>query len=118
MVDWKWTEKDALQYCYDKGFDWEGLYEHFSRVSCWCCPLQSFAELRSLRKHYPELWEELKEMDNATWRNFRADYSVEDLEIRFALEEERVAKGLTISGHSNEFRKALKERLKNKRKVV
>lgn len=100
-----------MQYCYDKGFDWEGLYEYFSRVSCWCCPLQSFAELRQLRKYFPDLWQELKEMDNQTWRNFRADYSVEELEKRFQLEEERIQQGLPINGHNKSFRCALKERL-------
>ena len=113
LVDWGWDEAKALSYCYEKGYDWEGLYEYFSRVSCWCCPLQSFAELKKLWKHFPELWEELKEMDKATWRKFRADYSVEEIEIRFELEEERLAQGKTISGHSKEFRQALKERLEN-----
>ncbi len=111
LVDWNWTEADALSYCYDKGFDWEGLYKHFSRVSCWCCPLQSLEELRKLRKFYPELWEELQEMDKATWRQFKPEFSVEELDVRFALEEERLAQGLTISGHSKEFRLALKGRL-------
>lgn len=111
LVDWKWTEKDALRYCYDKGFDWEGLYEYFSRVSCWCCPLQSFAELRKLRKYFPELWQELKEMDNQTWGSFRADYSVEEMEIRFDFEEERLNQGLSIT--NKDFYTKLKEVIKN-----
>lgn len=111
LVDWKWTEKNALQYCYDKGFDWEGLYEYFSRVSCWCCPLQSFAELRKLRKFFPDLWQELKEMDSQTWRKFRADYSVEELEIRFDFEEERLKNGLSIT--NKDFYTQLKEVIKN-----
>lgn len=36
LVEWGMTEADCLQYCYDRGFDWEGLYNYFSRVSCWC----------------------------------------------------------------------------------
>lgn len=40
LVDWGITEKQALEYCYSKGFDWDGLYERFDRVSCWCCPLK------------------------------------------------------------------------------
>ena len=87
LVEWGWTEKQALQYCYAKGYDWEGLYEIFDRVSCWCCPLQSLDELRNLRRYFPELWEELKSMELKTWRNFRAHYSVQQLEIRFELEE-------------------------------
>ena len=111
LVDWKWTEKDALRYCYDKGFDWEGLYECFSRVSCWCCPLQPFAALRKLRKYFPELWQELKEMDNQTWRSFRADYSVEEMEIRFDFEEERLNQGLSIT--NKDFYTKLKGVIKN-----
>lgn len=110
LVEWGWTEADALQYCYSKGFDWEGLYEHFKRVSCWCCPLQSLEDLRRLRKYFPDLWEELKDMDRRTWRNFRADYSVDELEIRFTFEEERIAQGLPIN--NRDFFNKLKERLK------
>lgn len=105
LVEWGWAEKQCLEYCYSKGYDWEGLYEIFSRVSCWCCPLQPLEELRKLRKHFPDLWEELKEMDKRTWFQFRADYSVEDLDKRFALEEERQAQGLSIS--NREFYKKL-----------
>lgn len=112
LVDWGWDEKTCLKYCYDQGIDWEGLYKIFDRVSCWCCPFKSMAEHRKLKEHFPELWEELKGMDKATWRKFRSDYSVEELEIRFDLEDERLAQGLSISGHNKDFREALKKRLK------
>lgn len=105
------TEADCLKYCYDKGFDFGGLYKIFHRVSCWCCPLQSLEELRKLRKHFPDLWKQLEEWDRKTWRDFRKDFSVRELEIRFQLEEERAAKGLSISGHNKEFRAELKRRL-------
>lgn len=111
LVEWGWTEKDCLEYCYSKGFDWEGLYEIFDRVSCWCCPLKSLEELRKLKKHFPDLWEELKDMDNRAWNQFRPDYSVEDLEKRFAFEEQRTAKGLSIT--NRDFHRQLKERLVN-----
>ena len=88
LVDWGWTEADCLAYCYDKGFDWNGLYNTRKRVSCWCCPLQSLQELRALRHNYPELWETLLEWEHRTWRKFRADYSVDELEERFAKEDE------------------------------
>lgn len=35
LVEWGMTEKDCLAYCYERGFDWGGLYEIFNRVSCW-----------------------------------------------------------------------------------
>ena len=59
LVEWGITESEALQYCYDKGFDWEGLYEDFKRVSCWCCPYMSKQELGNLRTNFPVLWNEL-----------------------------------------------------------
>lgn len=86
LVDWKMTEKDCLEYCYSKGFNWNGLYEHFDRVSCWCCPLKRISEYRMLYKHYPELWQELKEMDKKSYNRFRKDYSVEELENKFTKE--------------------------------
>jgi 3'-phosphoadenosine 5'-phosphosulfate sulfotransferase (PAPS reductase)/FAD synthetase len=96
LVQWGWTEKDALQYCTDSGYSWEGLYEIFNRVSCWCCPFKSLEELRKLRLHFPNLWLRLQTLDDATWRQFRADYSVQDLNKRFALEDALTEVGESI----------------------
>lgn len=109
LAEWGWAEADCLKYCYDHGFDWDGLYEIFHRVSCWCCPLQSLEELRKLRKHFPDLWAKLIDMEHRTWRKFRADYSVDQLEIRFQFEEERLAAGLPIN--TREFHRELKQRI-------
>lgn len=106
LVDWGWTEEDCLNYCYALGYDWGGLYKHFDRVSCWCCPLKSLDELRKLKKYYPELWEELKDMDNRTWQQFRVDYSVKELDKRFEFEEQRIAEGKSIK--NKEFFNELK----------
>jgi len=86
LVEWKVTEKDALQYCYNKGFDWGGLYKRFDRVSCWCCPLSRIKELKILFWKYPNLWEKLKEMDKKSCRKFKYKYSVADLEKKFLRE--------------------------------
>lgn len=107
LVEWGWTEQDALEYCYVKGYDWNGLYSIFKRVSCWCCPLKSLEELRKLRKHFPDLWRELGEMDEKTYSQFRRDYSVADLEKRFALEEEYQEQGKSIT--NREFYNRLKD---------
>jgi len=82
LVDWKITGKQALQYCYSKGFDWGGLYEKMHRVSCWCCPLSRISELRILHNEFPELWDELIRMDKKSFRRFRSDYSIEQLKER------------------------------------
>lgn len=109
LVDWNMTEEDCLRYCYGHGYDWSGLYGQFKRVSCWCCPLQSLQELRQLYKNHPALWQTLKEWDKRTWRKFRADYSAEELEVRFDFEEECLNAGKPIKGKA--FFSELKRRL-------
>ena len=110
LLEWGWVEADCLKYCYDRGYDWEGLYEIFKRVSCWCCPLRGLEELRKLWKCFPDLWDQLKNMDSRAWNQFRADYSVRDLELRFQFEEERLAQGQSIT--NRDFHNQLKMVLK------
>ena len=50
------------------------------------------------------------EWDRQTWRTFLKTYSVQQLDVRFAFEEERLSQGLPIKGKA--FFSALKERLK------
>lgn len=96
LVDWKVTEEEALKICYDHGFDFGGLYEIYHRASCWCCPFQRIDELRKLRKHHPELWNRLKELDQRALAQFgvgplgqfKKNWSVERLEERFHREEQ------------------------------
>ena len=92
LVEWGWTEADCLQYCYDRGFDWGGLYKVFNRVSCWCCPLKSLKELQALRENFPELWAKLEQWQTQTWRSFRSDYSVLELEAKFGQEDGKVGR--------------------------
>ena len=87
LVDWKVTEEDALKYCYDKGFDWGGLYEKYNRVSCWNCPLQSLKDLKALWLHFPEYWKRLLKMQEQSKWQFRKDYTLEELDERFTREE-------------------------------
>lgn len=86
LVDWKLTEKQCLDFCYKEGFKFYGLYEKFDRVSCWCCPLSKIGELRTLYREYLDLWQKLKKLDKLSYRQFRSDYSVDDLERKFNLE--------------------------------
>lgn len=95
LVEWGITEAQALQACYDRGFDFGGLYEIYHRASCWCCPFQRIDELRKLRKHHPELWEKLMELDRRALAQFatgplgqfKQNWSVERLDTRFAEED-------------------------------
>ncbi|MDE7261609.1 MAG: phosphoadenosine phosphosulfate reductase family protein [Oscillospiraceae bacterium] len=95
LVEWGITEAQALQICYDRGYDFGGLYEIYHRASCWCCPLQRIQNLRKLRRHHPELWARLRDMDDRARAQFgpgplgqfKQNWSVERLEERFAKEE-------------------------------
>lgn len=83
LIEFGMTEQDCLNYCYSKGFDWGGLYTDFNRVSCYCCPLSSLGELEILYNKYPDLWSNMKEMDKLSFRRFRSDYTIDQLEDRF-----------------------------------
>lgn len=89
LIEYGVTEADALEYCYSKGYRWNGLYDIFHRVSCFCCPLQRVGELRNLRKHYPALWSRMLEMDRAIPinRGFKGYKTVHDLEKKFGKQE-------------------------------
>ena len=43
---------------------------------------------------------------------FKIDYTIEQLDVRFELEHERIAKGKTINPRTLDFRRALADRLK------
>lgn len=95
LIDWNMTEDDALKYCYERGFNWGGLYEKVERVSCYLCPLQRLTELRVIYKEHPELWQKMKELDHRNIkqfkRKFRKDYSIQELEEKFTLEDRQTS---------------------------
>lgn len=86
LINFNMTEKEALKYCYSQGFDWGGLYEKFGRVSCYLCPLSRLSELKFIFENYPEYWLEMKALDKKSFRDFRSDYSLEELEHKFLQE--------------------------------
>jgi len=104
LVEWGITEAEALKISYDRGFDWGGLYRIYNRCSCWCCPLQRIGELKKLRRHHPELWARLREMDRRAIAQFghnplgqfMKNCTVEQLEGRFAREDRQI--GLSVRG--------------------
>ena len=99
LYDWGITEQQALQICYDRGFDWGDLYEIYHRCSCWCCPLQRIDELRKLRHHHPQLWSRLLDMDERALTQFghnplgqfKQNWTVAALEERFAAEDRELS---------------------------
>jgi len=85
LAKFGFTEKMALEYCYKAGFDWGGLYEIFDRVSCRICPLKRIHELKYIYIYRPEIWDEMLRKDSNTWRNFRSDYTLQQLTEKFEL---------------------------------
>lgn len=66
-------------------------YEGSTRDGCWFCHNQSIAQLRKLRKEYPELWALLLKWDKDSPVTFKADgHTVHDFDERFRLEDERL----------------------------
>ena len=99
LADLKMTEKDCLQYCYEKGFNWQEdgveLYEILDRVSCWCCSNKNLKELRNYWKYLPRYWEELKRLQSKTERPMKYNkYSVFDLEKKFEQEDKYISGGM------------------------
>lgn len=68
-----------------------------------------------LRKNFPDLWNRLLAWQERTWRTFKPNFSAQELEERFQLEEERKRQGLSVNGRCKEFRLALRDRLRKKR---
>lgn len=90
LIEWGITEASALSFCYEHGYRWQGLYEHFDRVSCFCCPLQGLSELRTLRREFPRLWQKMLDMGSrlsGKRRRFKNEATVVDLDRRFAAED-------------------------------
>lgn len=90
LAEWEMTEKDCLNYCYEKGFNWleDGieLYSILDRVSCWCCANKNLKELKNYYKYLPEYWNRLKKFQSKTNRPFKNDKTIFELEERFEKE--------------------------------
>lgn len=92
LAEWKMKEKDCLDYCYKKGYNWNEdsieLYNILDRVSCWCCCNKNLKELKNYYKYLPQYWNKLKELQSKTDRPMKYNkYTVFDLENKFKKEE-------------------------------
>ena len=83
LVDWGITEKQALDYCYEKGFTWNGLYKHFKRVSCYLCPLQRKNDWLTLKCNYPELFCDAIRLDRLSVYKFKPNGTLEETITRW-----------------------------------
>ena len=94
LAEWGMTEKDCLQYCYDKGYNWleDGidLYSILDRVSCWCCANKNLKELKNYYLYLPKYWQKLKDLQSRTDRPFKNNkYTIFDLEEKFKKESKK-----------------------------
>ena len=90
MVEWGISESHALEYCRERGLSWDGLYDIFDRVSCWCCPLGGITHARKIYHRFPTLWQHMLEMES--WlpeqhRRYAGKHTVSDLDRRFYRED-------------------------------
>ena len=83
LVDAGITSSQALEICYDYGFDFGGVYEHHSHYNCWLCPLQKKMELYSIYKDYPHYWEQLRQMQHKTHGYYQNGKTIFEYEKEF-----------------------------------
>ena len=84
LVEQKLTEQDAFEICkkYDllsPMYKVDGIY----RGGCWFCPKQCLADLHSLWKAYPDLWQRLCDMEPDSHNTFKPNCTLAELQARF-----------------------------------
>lgn len=72
LFEQKLTEQDAFEICNRYGllspmYGVDGIY----RGGCWFCPKQCLADLHSLWRQYPELWNKLVAMEPYSFNTFK-----------------------------------------------
>lgn len=86
LVEQKITEQDAFKICKKYNllspmYSVDGIY----RGGCWFCPKQCLADLYSLWKAYPDLWQRLCDMEPDSHNTFKPNgVTLESLAERFA----------------------------------
>lgn len=91
LVEWGMTEADCLEYCYSKGWHWNEngyeLYDLLDRVSCRCCKNKNLNELRNIYHFLPEVWQELKNLQDEIGMPYKDGKTIHDIEARFITED-------------------------------
>ena len=88
LVELGWTEADCRRWCEENGL-LSPIYTAETRGGCWFCHNQGVAQLRRLRKNYPEYWELMLKWDVDSPVTFRSDgHTVRDFDRRFQMEDE------------------------------
>ena len=83
LIEWQWTAKDSLHYLKKRGIP-HTIYDlGFERLGCDCCPKQSDAALKIIYLNFPDLWDELLDLEAKSPSGFRdtsKEKSLEDLQ--------------------------------------
>lgn len=91
LVEWNMTEKDCLEYCYSQGWHWQEngyeLYDLLDRVSCKYCKNKNLKELRNIYHFMPEVWQELKDLQDKVQMPYKGNKTIHDIETRFITED-------------------------------
>ena len=88
LVQIGWDEAKCRKVAEDLGM-LAPTYQTGERDGCWFCHNQGIAQLRRLRKEYPDLWQKLMQWDADSPTTFHADgRTVHDFDERFRLEDE------------------------------
>lgn len=94
LVEWDMTENDCLEYCYNKGWHWSEngyeLYDLLDRVSCKYCRNKNLKELRNIYHFMPDVWQELKELQDKVQMPYKDEKTIHDLELRFVNEDSQM----------------------------
>ena len=95
LVEWEMNEKDCLEYCYSHGWHWNEngyeLYDLLDRVSCKYCKNKNLKELRNIYHYMPDVWKELKELQDKVQMPFKDGKTIHDLETRFITEDSQMS---------------------------
>lgn len=89
LINAKWTERMCFDWCKSNDLI-SPIYDTSMRGGCWFCHNQSVAQMRLLRRDYPEYWKLLLEWDKVSPISFKPEHTVADYDKRFQLEDEGI----------------------------
>lgn len=67
LSEWQWNEQQCDDFLKSRGIA-NPLYQRFSRTGCYLCPKQSVQSLFNLRKHYPQYFQKMKDLESRASR--------------------------------------------------
>lgn len=80
LIEWQWTAQDSLAYLKRRGIP-HTIYDlGFERLGCDLCPKQNDRALKVIFDNFPELWEELLDLEQKSPHGFRDPGTKKSLE--------------------------------------